>query len=80
MSPLSPARGHYTPVVSCVHDAYVSKLLELACVCVFFHTAEVSAAVLLLPALSFDIGLAFDDRHQYTMSLGSSIIDERSEK
>ena len=35
MSPLSPARGHYTPVVSCVHDAYVSKLLELACVCSF---------------------------------------------
>ena len=52
----------------------------LLCLRVFIHNADVSAAALLLPALSFCIEFSFNNGRQHTISLVSSIIDEWSEK
>ena len=43
---------------------------------VFIHTADVSATVLLLPALSFYFEFAFDNGRQYKISLVSSIVEK----
>ena len=51
-------------------------VLSVGCI----HIADVSAAALQLPALSFCIEFAFDNGRQYTISLVSSIADEWSEK
>ena len=58
-----------------VPGSYGTAVSQLrVCVCVCIHTAKVSAAVLLLTALSLFIEFALDNGRQYTVSLVSSIV------